>query len=144
MPFLSSISWVVYSSIVFCFGLSRNTTKWFSVLLWGADIHAQARTKNTGVWPLRKPYIDWNNSDSANVNVNVRGYVYVNGPAGLGFGNMCSKCRSRYRLCPYEQLNRMAGWDRGTACSVSHRPSRLEKMQWYFLTFSRLHNSTVS
>ena len=29
--------------------LSRNTTKWFSVLFWGADIHAQARTKNTGV-----------------------------------------------------------------------------------------------
>jgi len=84
MPFLSSISWVVYSSIVFCFGLSRNTTKWFSVLLWGADIHAQARTKNTGVWPLRKPYIDWNNSQQTLTS----GYFYVNGPAGLGFGNM--------------------------------------------------------
>jgi len=28
---------------------SRNTTKWFSVLFSGADSHAQARTKNTGV-----------------------------------------------------------------------------------------------
>ena len=61
MPFLSLISWVVNSSLTgkkkslsehsFLLRLrnSRNTTKWFSVLFSGADSHAQARTKNTGV-----------------------------------------------------------------------------------------------
>ena len=37
---------------------SRNTTKWFSVLFSGAEIHAQARTKTPIYRPLRKPYLD--------------------------------------------------------------------------------------
>ena len=73
---------------------------------------------------------------------------YVNG--STGFGNMCFvtifclKSWSRYRLCPYEHLNRMAGREWGTACGPSHRPSRSKKKHWYFLTFSRLHSTTVS
>ena len=45
------------------------------------------------------------------------------------------KCRSQYRLCPYEHLNWLAGRDRGTACDPLHRPSRSKKKAVVFSDF---------